>query len=611
MSGFNKAWAAWPPLCLSLLAPSHAQQMLDPVVVTATRQETRESELLADVTVIDHAEIDRQAGGTVVDLLGRQAGLQFARNGGPGTSASLYMRGADPTQTKVLVDGISINSMDASGSPLANIPLASIDHIEIVRGPASTLYGADAVSGVIQIFTRKAEPGVKADGFVGYGTQSTFQSNAGLSIGQDKWRLRVEGNRQSSNGISARTHAINYDADDDGYYNTGGAVSLSVLPAQGQEVGFNYRHNEGRSYYDNFDGKGTYNTHADFANTQWQFYAKNRLASFWNSTLRYGEAEDKRTDYASPVGTYLNTHNQQIGWQNDIDLPLGRLLAAVERQQQKGRADASQSFDAGDHIANNSVLLGWTASLGRHSWQVNGRRDDNSSFGGKNTYSASYGYQITPSLRARLSYGTAFKAPSIYQLYTPYYGNPDLKAETGRNREVGLVWEDDRQVASLTYYHNTITNMIDWVMTDPVNFSGQYENVAKARLQGVTLAYDGRFGDWRLHGTYDWLDATDGDTGHTLARRARNKLVAGASHFWGPLEAGAEVVAVGSRFNDADESVRLGGYSLVNLTARYAVSKSLAIEGRVDNLFDKHYELVQGYGTPGISAFVGVRYTPQ
>ncbi len=610
-----KQAAAFSPLLLSFVVPAHAQQTLDPIVVTATRQETRASELLADVTVIDRAEIERHAGGTIADVLATQPGIQFARNGGPGTSTSFYVRGANSDQTKVLVDGVPINSLDASGSSLPNISLADVDHIEIVRGPASTLYGADAVGGVIQIFTRKGEPGVKFDSFIGYGTQNTLQANAGLSVGQEKWRFRFEGNRMSTSGISAQTGATNQDADKDGYFNTGGAVSFALLPAEGHELGMSYRQNQGRAYYDsgNVPADGAFDDHVDFVTSQWQLYAKDRLTSFWNSTLQFGQSLDWQKSYGeyAPEGTFLQTVSQQLSWQNDITLPLGKMLVAYEHSDQQASADDSQPFTAGDYITNDSVLVGWTADWGKNRWQVNGRRDINSIYGSKNTYSASYGYQITPEWRAQASYGTAFKAPTLYQLYTPFYGNPLLKPESSRNREVSLVWERDEQRASLTYYRNSVTNLIDWVLIDPSSFAGAYENVEQATLQGVTLAYSGRFGDWRLHGSYDWLDAVDDTTGMRLGRRARNKGVVGVSHIWGPVEAGAELVAAGSRFNTNDQTGTLGGYSLVNLTASYAVSKSLSIQASVNNVFDKHYELAQGYGTLGISAFVGIRYTMQ
>jgi len=610
-----KQAAALSPLLLSFAVPSHAQQLMDPIVATATRQETKASELLSDVTVIDRREIDKHAGETIADVLAAQPGIQFSRNGGPGTATSLYVRGANPEQTKVLVDGVPINSLDASGSALRFISLDSVERIEIVRGPASSLYGADAIGGVIQIFTRKGGPGVKFNSFAGYGTHNTLQANAGLSVGEEKWNFRFEGNRMSTSGISAQSNASNQDADRDGYFNTGGAASFTLRPVDGHELGVSYRENQGRVFFDsgNVPADGNFDDHTDFRTSQWRIYSKDRLTSFWNSTLQYGQSTDWQKTFQAyaPQGTFLETENRDLTWQNDVDLPLGKLLVAYEYQAQQAGADATQPFTAGDNMETNSVLLGWTANWGRSRWQINGRRDINSVFGSKNTYSAAYGYQLTSEWRAQASYGTSFKAPSLYQLYTPIYGNPSLKPENARNREVGLVWEHDDQTASVTYYRNSVQNLINWVLTDPTTFNGQYENVKKATLQGVTLNYTGRFGDWRLHGSYDWLQAIDDSTGMMLGRRARNKLVAGASHIWGPVEAGAELVNVSSRFNTDKQTGRLGGYSLVNLTARYAVSKSLSIEGRIDNVFDKKYELAQGFNTMGITAFVGVRYVMQ
>jgi vitamin B12 transporter len=605
-----KRAAALLPLSLSCIAPVHAQQELDPVVVTATRQETRASDLLADVTVISHKEIEKHAGDSIIDLLAEQPGIQMSRTGGLGESSSLYIRGANSDQTKVLVDGVPINSIDSSGSPLRYLSLDDVDHIEILRGPASTLYGADALGGVIQIFTRKGEAGVHLNAFAGYGTQNTLQANVGASIGQEKWRFHVEGNRLSTSGISAQTHATNQDADNDGYYNTGGAASFTLLPVDGHEFGVSYRQNQGRAYFDsgNTPPNSTFDYYTDFVNSQFRIYAKDRWTSFWKTTVQYSQAQDWQKSYLdyAPQGTWLQTDTQNVSWQNDVNLPLGTALIALEHQDQTAAADDTQPFTAGDHVSNDSALLGWTANWGKSRWQINGRHDSNSIYGDKDTYSASYGYQLTPEWRAQASYGTAFKAPTLYQLYHPYYGNANLKPESSRNREVGLVWERGEQTASLTYYRNNVSNLIDYV-----TLNNQYENVQQATLQGVTLTYNGRFGDWRLRGSYDWLDATNDTTGMRLGRRARNKITAGVSHNWGPFEGGVDVVAVDRRFNDNSQTTTLGGYTLVNLTARYALSKSLSLQASINNLFDKRYELAQGYGTLGISAFVGIRYTMQ
>ena len=228
----------------------YAESEAPVVVVTATRQATRANELLSDVTVIDREAIESSGQESIADLLARQPGIQMSSSGGPGTSTSFYVRGARPEQTKVLVDGVPLNSVDLSGSPLRFLPLANVERIEILRGPASALYGADAIGGVIQIFTRGGTQGLKADAFAGYGTHNTWQASAGLSGGNEQWRFRLEGNHQSSDGFSAQKHASNKDADNDGYRNSGGAASLSFLPATGHELGFKFRQNTGTTHYD-------------------------------------------------------------------------------------------------------------------------------------------------------------------------------------------------------------------------------------------------------------------------------------------------------------------------------------------------------------------------
>ena len=590
--------------------PDAPQGTLPAVVVTATRQAERADALLADVTVIDQAEIQRSLGGTVADLLARQPGIQMSRTGGPFTATSLYIRGANSDQTLVLVDGVPVTSLDPSGSALPEMALADVDHIEIVRGPASTLYGANALSGVIQIFTKKGAPGVHMDAFAGYGSHATRQGSVGLSAGGDMWRLRVDGFYTAAHGFPAQKGGTNHDALADPYRNDGGSVSFSVLPATGHELGVSYRENAGITHYGsgNVPPDSTFDSRMSYRNSVWQVYSKDRLASFWNSTLRYGQSRGSVTyfDDFEPAGSTLGVTNRQLGWQNDFDLPArwGRLLVAFEHLQQ--RAASADGLAGGSGMNNNSALAGWTGSLGAHSWQLNARYDDNSVYGSKATYSAAYGYQIAPEWRARASYGTAFKAPTLYQLYAPYYGNAALQPETSTNREIGLTWERGSHSASVTWYLNRVSHLIDW---SPATYV--YESVGRAKLQGVTLAYDGRFGLWTVHATYDWLQATNADTGLLLGHRARNTASLALTRQWGPWTAGVEGQLVGPRYDDNANTVRLGGYGLVNLTMRYAVSQTVSVEGRIDNLFNKHYELAQGYNTPGFTIFAGVRYTPR
>lgn len=579
------------------------------IVVTATRQPTRVDQALADVTIIDREEIERSGGGTIADLLARQPGIQTSSSGGAGSATSFYVRGTRTDQTKILVDGLPINSIDLSGSPLRYMPLDNVERIEILRGPASTLYGADAVGGVIQIFTRKGAPGLKADGFIGFGTEKTFQASAGVSGGNEQWRFRIEGNHHSTDGISSRKDATNRDADRDGYRNGGAAASLSFLPARGHELGVIYRRNEGRTHYDESPPNSALDSHVDFRTEQWQLFSHNRFSDKWSSKLQYGQTidwQDNHAGWTGPQGSAHQTTSRLASWQNDIDLPLGRALLGVERLDQKAYDEGGGFGFTTEAISNDAYYAGWMGSAGQHRWQVNGRHDDHSTFGGKGTYAASYGYQLTEQWRAQASFGTSFKAPSLYQLYVPFFGNALLEPEAGRNREVALIWEKGTHNASATYYLSRIKNMIDFSFA-----TFAFENVSRARLEGLTLTYAGQFGDWGVRATYDWLDATNEDTDLQLGRRARNKALLALSRNWGTLETGVELVGVGRRYDTNNETGEMGGYGLVNLTASYPIGKGVSIEGRFNNLFDKKHETVRGYGTPGFNAFVGIRYTPR
>jgi vitamin B12 transporter len=594
---------------------------LDTIVVTATRQPMRASEVLADVTVIDREEIEKSGQDTLPEILARQPGVQVSNNGGPGTTTSVYLRGANATHTKILLDGIPANSVSLSGFPLQYLALADVERIEILRGPASSLYGADAIGGVINVITRRGQPGLRVDGFVGYGSHNTRQANAGLSGGNEQWRFRVEANSYETDGFSARRHASNKDADDDAYRNNGGAASLSFLPAKGHEIGLSYRKNKGLSHYDG-STSGNYDERTRFENETWQIFSKNRILENWQSTVRYGEVEDKGEDNASYGISKFQTRNRHTSWQNDISLPLGKALLAVEHLKQEvgprhdstGAATYTDSPDSN----NTSYLIGWTAHLGKHSWQLNARRDKHSDFGSKSTYGLSYGYQFTDNWRAHAAYGTAFKAPTAYQLFTDmgwgYHGNPDLKPEEAKNVEMGLIWERGAHLVSATYYRNKVKNLIDWQVNT-------YENVNKALLEGVTLSYAGQFGAWGLRANYDWLNAENqsknaaGVGYESLGRRARNKASIALTHTWGALESGVEVIGVGRRYDNsylktAASKEELGAYTLTNLTARYALNKELSLEARLNNVFDKKYETARNYGTDGFNAFVGLRYSP-
>jgi vitamin B12 transporter len=342
---------------------------------------------------------------------------------------------------------------------------------------------------------------------------------------------------------------------------------------------------------------------------QWGLHSKNTILDGWTSRVQYGASTDiQRTFNAwSPKGYLLHTENRQFSWQNDIRLPsLGQALIAYEHLKQE--ASPRRDYSASPEITTKSLLAGWTGRYAAHRWQLSARSDDNSRFGRKTTRSLAYGYQLTETLRAHASYGTAFKAPSVYQLYTPTYGNAELKPETAKNVEAAIFWEKGDHTASATFYRNRVENLIDFSL---VTYT--YMNVSKARLKGMTLAYTGRFGDWSVNAAYDWLDAINEDTHNRLGRRARNRAFVSVGKRWGAASAAVETVVSSRRFNDNNETkaTEMGGYALVNLTSRYAFNRELSIEARLNNLFDRKYETAYEYNTLGFNAFVGLRYSPR
>lgn len=579
------------------------------VVVTATRIPTRINEQIADVTVIERAEIEAAGATTLPQLLAQQPGLQIITNGGPGKSASLFTRGTNAGHTLLLIDGMPLGSATLGQPSLHNLPLAQIERIEILRGPASSLYGSDAIGGVIQIFTRKGGGPMKPEVFAGYGSHGTSQLSAGVSGSSGIVSYSLAASRFDTDGWDATTSKIaNTNRDRDGYRNNSWRGRLAVTPVAGHEFGATFLGIDSRNHYDG--GGAAVNAYNDDETRSWTLYTKNHLAQSWTSTLRYGESQNRSEGFA-PARSLFETIQQQWTWQNDVRLPLGTLMLAAEDLRQE--VDSTTNYTVKERTVR-SLVAGWQARLGDHSWQVSQRHDDNSQFGSRTTGSLAYGYRITPALTARAAVGTAFKAPSFNDLYytSPWgsHGNPDLLPETAKNRELGLDWFSPTGARlGWTHFDNRIKNLIAW--QDTGSWVYVPFNVGRARITGDSFTGSHRWGAWQAQASLDLMKPIDEETGNRLPRRAAQQLKARLAHEPGPWGAGVELVAVGPRYNTATQTQEMARYEIVNLFGHYRISRDLALEGRLDNLFDKSYETTWGYANPGTSVFVGLRYQPK
>lgn len=608
---------------------------LDPVVVTATRQTQRANEAIADVTIIDRQDIENAGPATTLsELLGRSSGVEFGRSGGRGAEESIFIRGTNSEHALVLLDGIRVSSATTGSTAIQMIPLSQIERIEVLRGPASALYGSDAIGGVIQIFTRTDSDAPRLAVQAGAGSASTYETSLVHSKRIGDFSYGIKAGLSSTQGINAieSPNYPGYNPDKDGYRNNNLSLNVGYHVNKDTEVGAGLFNSQTVNRYDGYQTDP--NTYASL-NADRNYEMKHRTAgayafatfaptSIWKSNIRVAQGIDRTESPESMIGDPLSlfkTTQNQYTWQNDIALPVGVLLAGLERLEQE--VDSTKDF-AVKSRSINSALIGWNASIGAHAIQLNSRIDDNSQFGQHYTWLAGYGYRIDPAWRISASFGTAFKAPTMNDLYFPTTpgvgsGNANLQPEESRNGEISLRYLQGANQARITYFHNRIRNLIEWT-TDPVTYFSTPNNVGEARIEGIELSAGTAVGNWLLNANATFQDPKEMDTGEQLRRRAKAFGNLSATYVAGPFKGGIEWKMVGTRYDDPHwktglNQVRMGSYALTNLFGSYSLDKNWSLFARIDNLFDKNYEIARSksviYGTPGLTAFAGIRYTLQ
>lgn len=602
------------------LAADHTT--LAATVVTATRQAQRIDDVIASVEVIDRGAIERSGQSTLTDLLKTFPGLRVVANGGPGSNASIFFRGAESRHTLLLIDGMRVNSVLSGQPTLEAIPLALIERIEILRGPASVLYGSDALGGVIQVFTRRGESGLHPEVFVGYGSDDTWSANASLFGGQEGLRYSLSAGQDQTRGFNAKrdpahwfspasppwapVDGTSYDPDRDGFRNRYLSASLSADMSDRTELGVNLFHTDGRNEYDTLRlvSEPRFNSRLDKQVSTLGAYMRNELSANWTSTIRLGQSQDRLHNLSSATeANRLRSRQNQFVWQHDVALPVGSLMAAYEYVKSEASGDTAYVVD---RRRVHAWLLGWSAQLGDHDLQLNVRHDRNSQFGSKTTGMIGYGYRLSPEWSVRGSVATAFNAPTFNQLYWPDTGfgggNPDLKPEHALSREIGLRWDDGATRVELAYYNNRVRDLVaGWPP----------ENVNRARIQGAELTFETTVAGFAVRAGVDWLDAKDDATGNRLPRRARESAFVQVDRSVGAWNWGADWHGEGKRYENPANTVTLYGYGVVNAYAHYRVAPDWRLEFRVNNVFDRKYEVSRGYATAGVNGFVGIRFTPR
>lgn len=566
-------------------------------IYTATRTEEPAEETIAATTVITRADIERSQAQSVQDLLAGTPGVGITNNGGPGKSTSLHLRGTEADHVLVMVDGVKIGSATNGQASFQDLPVDLIDHIEIVRGPRASLYGSEAIGGVVQIFTRKG------------GAQRTTFSATGGSFGTMKSSGTVSGSITpdvwyvfglfglSTDGIDAYRLR---EPDKDGYENLAGNARVGWRFAPWGEADASIL----RTHSNNeFDG-----TFVNRAESEQQIIATNWTLTpldYWKATLKAAQSTDDSDNYLNDkYQTRFNTRRDILSWQNDIGKGTGpHLVTGIDWQND--HVDSTTIYEETSR-SNTGVFAQFLTNYEAHDLQFAVRRDDNEQFGAYATGNIGWGYKFANGMRMTASYGTAFKAPTFNELYYPGFGNPDLQPEESKTAEIGLSGDVARVHWAVNVFETHVDNLI--------GFDASYTptNIDTARIRGVETTLSTQIVGWDLRGNLTLMDPenlSDGaNHGNVLARRARQAWAIHADHAFGQWKLGASVRGEGMRYDDLANKVELDPYAVVDLRAEYRFNDDWTAQFKVENVFDTDYETAYLYNQPGRAAYVTLRY---
>ncbi|MDD4928959.1 MAG: TonB-dependent receptor [Gallionella sp.] len=578
---------------------------LDEIVVTATRMPQSLSKTIADTTVLNEQEIRKTGATDVPTLLRSLPGVEVAQSGGLGATSGIYLRGTESKQVLVLLDGTRINSATTGATALEHIMLDSIERIEVVRGNVSSLYGSEAIGGVVQLFTKRGQGASAFNASAGAGSHGTRRLGAGFSGDVNDTSFSVNVVNVKTDGVSALNPqmAPKANPNKNGYDNN--SLSAQVQHALGADhsLSASLFSTRGNVSIDNAFGVRTslYNVLGNI--DKLSLALEDQFSAVWHSQVRLARGTDDSRYYTNAVQTSrYQTQNNQFVWQNNFNIAEGQQInLAVERLGQ--RVSSSVLFN--QNVRNvNSLLGGYVGEYGAHQLQLNLRQDRYSDFGTANTGLLGYRIAFAGSWRATASVSNAFKAPTFNDMYWPlafgYQGNPNLKPERSQNKEIGLHYAANNQRLDAVYFDNKISELI------ALNAAfTTVTNISQARINGQELSYSGDFGANHLKASATLQNPRNAVTGAVLARRAKEFGSVAVSHDFGVWNMGAEVRYSGARQDGVNT---LHGYELLNLTARYQIDQHLNLSARVDNLFNRNYSEVYGYNTLGRTLFVGLSY---
>lgn len=552
------------------------------MLITSARQAEPRAQATAANTVFTRADIERLQARSVPELLRRVPGVQVSSAGG---LPSLSLRGTGTAQTLVLVDGQRIASATSGFARLDYLAIDNIERVEVIRGPRSSLYGADAIGGVIQIFTRGGKPGINPEVRLAAGSDQTFQRSLSLAAGTEQTRVHLGASLEERDGFDITRDNRGADRDNDGQRNKALHLKLDHQFDANWKAGLSLNDQRGKNEYDDAYEFAPGTPQDEFRVSSYSGYLDGRLTDIWNSRLELGRSFDRNRAVGSNYNDgLLETTRHSAAWINRVQLSERQQLS-LGSDWYEDRLDATTTYQEASR--DNLAFFAQHSFQGEHfGTELGLRHDDNQQFGSHNSWNAAFSLPVGQSQRWILSYGEGFRAPTFTDLYAPpaWGPNPDLKPETSKTYELQWRGEFDETQLEAALYRTDVEDMIAWGGT-------RMENVSQARINGFEASAARELLGWQASLGVSIIDPRDRDSGHTLARRAKRTLSIDLDRTFGALSAGAGWHVSSARYDTIANTRELSGYGIFDLRAAWQSHPELRWEAKVNNLFDRDYAL--------------------
>ncbi len=594
-------------LLLALPSAAESPRDLNDIVVTGTRTATDRNHIPDTVKIFTREDIERLQPHDLTDLLKGHSGFNISNNGGKGKATSFFVRGTNSDHVLVLIDGVKVGSATIGSASFQHYPVDQVERIEIVKGPHSSLYGSEAIGGVIQIFTRQgtsASP--KHTVSLGYGNDQTYKLDTSISGRDDKTSYNLGVSHFNTGGFDSRQPTLGLfgvnKPDDDGYLQT--ALSAKITHQFTDKFSANtfFLRSQGTTEFDASD-----DFESDILEQVFGGSLQYAPFDFWTTKLSLGISLDQNETFtlSGVAASEFNTKRFDHSWSNIFTINPNHLLT-LGFDYQNDKISGTTTYDESSRN-NKGIFAQYQGSFGYLDVVTSLRNDDNEAFGDKQTGSAGFSLGRFSGIRVTGSYGTAFKGPSFNELYFPNFGNVNLNPESSRSYELGIDGEHGVGYWSISAYKTKINDLIDFTF-NPVTFEFKPLNINKAVIKGLEVEAGTEIAGWDLAASLSVMSPKDSTTDKQLRRRSRRSARLDISRDFGQFNLGGSIIAYDHNFDDAANAIRVAGYSTVDLRGSYTIDKRWSIHGHINNLLDKNYQSIYTYNQDDINAMLTVRY---